>query len=288
MLSVDTSHFKGPIEKSATVHTNDASQRQAVLQMKGKVKTIIDVEPQERFLFSVFKGQGAEREITISNNDEKPLNIIQVITPRKHLTTQLQTITPGKKYKLVVKLNPETPVGSSSETVNLQTDNYQLKVPPIYFSIYVRNLVTASPSTVYFSNQKFENLEKLPESILTRVITVRKQKDAKDFKVEKVTSDAQFVTVDLEEVPPNNATDAKTVANVPKDKIASSGNLSALNPVPEPERPAKESDGRIYKITVKLLKDKLKKGDKLDGSISVLTNDKEVPIVKIPIKGSIL
>ncbi len=256
--------------------------------MKGKVKTIIDVEPQERFLLSVFKGQPAEREITITNNDEKPLNIIQVITPRKNLDTQLQTITPGKKYKLLVKLKPGTPVGSNNETVNLQTDNYLLQVPPIHFSIYVRNLVTATPSTIYFSNQKFETLEKLPDSILTRVVTVRKQKDGKDFKVEKVSSDAQFVTVDLEEVPQVSATDAKAVPNVAKDKPASSGTISPLSPVPAADRLSKEGDGRTYKITVKLLKDKIKKGDRLKGSISVLTNDKEVPVVKIPIVGSIL
>lgn len=213
----------------------------------------MDILPQERYFLSVFKGQGAQQEVTIVNNDGKPLNIDKVTTQTQKLNTQLETIERGKKYKITVKLDPQTPVGHISEVIHVHTDNPNpnLQKIPINFNINIRNLVSATPSVVHFSTHKLENLEKLSESLLTRSVTVKKYKENKEFKVEKVTSDSPFLKLELEEAPAANGEKA-------------------------------------YKIKVTLLKEKVKRGDTLNGSISVVTNDKDVPELKIPVMGKII
>lgn len=232
------------------MQSNDPTQPTATLELKGIVKTIIDILPQDQVFFNALKGESAHQEVTIVNNEEKPLTITKVEGEPKYFKTELQTIEKGKKYKLVATLNTETPVGRFDETVKLHTNHPKFEVIPIKFNVFVRSVVSAYPPTVHFGTVKLENVGTGPAHQSSRSVIIRKLKEDKEFKVEKVTSEAAFLKLSFE--------------------------------------PATLGASSAYKITITLVKDKLQKDSPLNSSISVITNDKEVPELKIPVMGKVL
>lgn len=229
---------------------NDPTQPNVFLELKALIKTAIDILPQEQLFFQTFKGQGMQQELTIVNNETKPLSITKVDSSLKYVVTELQPLEKGKKYKLVVKALAQAPLGEYNGQVLVHTNHPKFSTLPVQIVWHVQGLVAAYPPTVQFGTLNLEAWESTSASQATRTLIVKRLMEDKNFKVEKVRSNSPFLKV---------AWQPTTLGN-----------------------------SKAYKITISLVKDKLQKNSPLNGSISVLTNDKEVPELKIPIVGNVL
>lgn len=247
MVKTDT--LRGDVHKSATVLSNDPTSPSVTLEMTGKVITLVDVQPQDKFFLNTYRNEPQKKEITILNNDTKPLTIKKVENNNKNFTTELKTVQPGKEYKLQVTADTSQ-IGKSETVINVHTDHPKFAVIPISFSLQVRTLVGAFPTEVRFGNLKLDALKTAPGSITQRSVIVRRQKDSKEFKIEKATTDSPLFRVELE--------------------------------------PLNVGQPGGYRVRIHLNMEKVKVGDSLDTVITVKTNDKETPELKIPIHGKVV
>src|SRR5262249_48887747 len=208
------------------------------------------VQPQDKFLLNLYRNEAKPQEITITNNDTKPMTIKKVENNNTNFKTDLQTVRPGKEFKLVVNVDTAT-LGKTEGVINVHTDHPKFSVIPISFSVWVRSLVGAIPNEVRFGNMKLDALKATPGNMAMRSIIVRKSKDAKDFKVEKVETDVPVFKVELEPVSTGPSVGG-------------------------------------YRIKIQLDMEKAKPGDSLEGTVTVKTNDKETPELKIPVHGKVV
>src|SRR5208282_1266242 len=59
--------------------------------------------------------------VRLTCQGEQPIELSDPVPSSKSFTAELQTVTPGKEYKLVVTALPPFTVGSASLTVSLKT-----------------------------------------------------------------------------------------------------------------------------------------------------------------------
>ena len=76
--SLDTSHYKGPITKSVSVTTSDATQSGIVLTLKVDVVSVIDVTPTDAPRLEGKIGELKPVELTVSAVDGKPFDVLRV------------------------------------------------------------------------------------------------------------------------------------------------------------------------------------------------------------------
>jgi hypothetical protein len=101
-LTIDLKGYEGPFFKSANVLTNDPQTPHFTLHLKGRVRPVIEFKPSS---IVEFKGQ---------NPDEKSVDMIATVQPFKilriesnlkdRLNTQIETLIPGKHYRLKISL----------------------------------------------------------------------------------------------------------------------------------------------------------------------------------------
>lgn len=221
----------------------------ATLEMTGKVIALVDVQPQDKIFFNSYRNEPQKKEVSIINNDKKPLNIKKVENSIKNVSTELQTVKAGKEYKLIITADTSA-LGKSDGTITVRTDHAKFAAIPITVSLWVRSQVGAFPTEVRFGNLKLEALKTAPGAVTSRSVIVRRQKDAKDFKIEKAMSDAPMFKVELE--------------------------------------PLNTGPAGGYRVKIQLDLNKVKPGDTLESFITVKTNDKETPELKIPVRGKIV
>jgi hypothetical protein len=248
-LKIDTNNLIGEVETGVIFSTNDPQNPEIELKMSGLIKPIIDVRPMADVFFSVYKGKSTEKSVTIINNYKDPLQINKIESNSDRFSHQLKTIKEGHEYKLLVKVNPKASLGRTMEKVVLFTNNEKMPQLQIGVNIFVKDDVYNFPDDINFGTIDLKKLKKNPQLLDLLFQTILvKRREGKG-------SDFQI----------------KLEHNIPFISI----------------KKDPDSGSETYRLDVSLVLDKMTKG-KIDTFIKVITNDKEVPEIKIPVKGEII
>lgn len=122
-FSLNSSKLNGPYEKMITVTSNDPSNPQLKLKLKGEVKQYVSVVPSTANFGKVFGGESQERVLKITNNTEKPLELtLTEVPPNSKFKFELVPTEPGKAFDLKVSLPPSTEQGNLNTQVKLNTN----------------------------------------------------------------------------------------------------------------------------------------------------------------------
>jgi hypothetical protein len=250
---VDTTNFAGPIAKTVTLETNDASAPTAQITITAIVKPYVDAYPAGYVRFNMLQGDSEKQTVTIYSEDEEPFEITKVESPQEWIKADArkaagEDIVPkiGKagqtQYKVDITVGgPETKVGPLAEKVHILTNSKHQ--PDFWVSVsgVVRPTFRVEPTGVNFG-------EVAPtDTAATRTIVLRSNdlKTPENFVVTKAESGVAGVTALVK----------------PTDKKGE------------------------YEVTLQVAKDA--KPGVLDGNVLIQTNDKVKPTVTIPVKGSV-
>jgi hypothetical protein len=254
ILAIDTSKSEGLVEGSATLHTNELRRPQLELKMAGVVQPPpIEIKPRA-MLITGFMGNAPEQSVTILNKEEKPLTITGTNYHSQRFQAGLQTITPGKEFKLNVKVNPKAVHGLSKEAIFLSTnktdpDYAQIRLP---VDIAILRDVFLVPELVYFGKINLAEIKELGEEAIEV-----KRKLTQTLKVKRRHIEGTDFQISL-------------IHNIPFIKIEQTP----------------KSGSETYVLEVSLIPEKLVPG-KFERFIRVKTNDKQVPELKIPVVGDV-
>jgi hypothetical protein len=247
-LTVKTADLHGLVQKTATVQSNDPAKPMMTLTLKATIKQLIDIQPSPFINIRVSKGEPVQGTVTLVNNGNSPLKILDVKSANPEFTTKVKALEQGKRYELQAKLNSKTPTAPARFNTTLTVTTNNEKQPelhiPVMAAIVAR--VEASPDRLTYRID-LASIDKNPQNsyMLNRSVMVRGQEQG--FKVTKVESTLPFVQLELT---------------------------------------APTQQGMPYSVKVSLVKDKLKKGP-FSGDVIVRTNDKEFAELKILLSGDV-
>lgn len=105
-FSIASQKLHGRFEKAVTITTNDPVTPNLRLRLRGVVKRYLDLAPASVQFPKLFGGEPSQREVTITNNTEQPLELTLDKSPGKGFDIQITPVKPGQVYKITVIAKP--------------------------------------------------------------------------------------------------------------------------------------------------------------------------------------
>ena len=201
---LDTSQVNfssGPYEGQVVLYTNDPTQPEILLTFQGKVVPPIEFDPFPAFFVSTVRGQPKAASIQILNRQPEPLDILRIDSPSKRFAVNLQTLEPGRRYRLELTLPGEGAAGKKIDTITLFTSSERRPVLKIPANTRITERVYTAPEQLDFgliSEAKLQSNPKLLEQLAQTLMVY--QVGGKDFQV-SVQTDVPFLRLSPERSP---------------------------------------------------------------------------------------
>jgi hypothetical protein len=160
-VTVDTTHFSGPITKTITIVTNTPGTPTMVLSLDATISTPISIA-NTSLLFPAVEdpNETATRATTIRAEVADTLRLTDLQSDSPLFAPQLREVIPGKEYELVVKTVPPLPEGTQAGRITLHTSNKEMPVLSINAVVTVLPALQIAPSAFTFYAPKLAAAEK--------------------------------------------------------------------------------------------------------------------------------
>lgn len=148
-VSIDSAKRKGHVETTVTVESNDPQTPQLVLKIKGDVKPVFEMKPPTGITFGRLTADQVEtRSIEITNVSGLPAELALSNTI-ENFDVKLETLEPGKKFKLTATTKPPMKVGLVHAQAVFKTGHEKMKELKVAISGTVAPRVSVMPPVLY-------------------------------------------------------------------------------------------------------------------------------------------
>lgn len=244
----DTTGVRGAVEGRAVLELNDPDTPQVTFVMTAVVNPAIEFLPYQAVFASVYQGETGRRTVRIVNNRERPLGISRLEQQGEHFHAAITPVESGKLYELAVTVPATVPPGRYTEAVFLYTDDPKLPRLMVPVNVLVKPDVYANPEAIEFGRVASKELADKPSLVDLLTQSVIVRKRSGRFSITSVTSDISFLSIR--------------------------------------RSPDGEGSSESFRIDVALTKDRLQRGP-INGTIRILTDDKQFPELIVPVRGEI-
>ena len=201
-VKLDTTGLKGHFEGKVGVVFNDDAAPEAVLGFEGEIAPVIEFLPWGPVFFvGARRGEAREQAIEIINRQPEPIEILKVTHSTERFTTRLDTIEPGRRFRLTLSVKPDGPGGRHSEPILITTSSPSLPTVTVTANTLLVERVYTFPDTVDFGVFRMSDIKKTPD-LLERIAQTLMvyQYGGTDFRIE-IRSDLPFLAVQTERGP---------------------------------------------------------------------------------------
>lgn len=197
--TLNTKKYRGRLNKSIMVSTNDPSQEKVTLYMRCSVLGV-KVLPVARAYFYKTSGESQTKELEMATIGEGPITIYarpsnpNIVVRLEKLVNTAKPLNKSeywKQYKLYITIPENFPEGRFAETVTLVTDSEYHSTIKIPVTGQVTPTVVVSPTSVRMRTAQGGNF---PE----KNIKVTKKR-GNGFKISKVITDPKTLKSQLSE-----------------------------------------------------------------------------------------
>lgn len=194
-VEFDSTRFSGPITKRITITTNDATSPKTVVTIKGTVIVDVEFKPTSVFFPNAKMGTSSTRTINLSTKklDSLEIDNLQVNIENDCVTAVLEKTDDKNLAINVIADGTKFPPGKARFSGYLTFDTNSKTQPTIRIpvTINVRRPVKATPNSAYF----FASKQGKTREVSIRVISNENQ----DFKITDMSSDLEFINVEMKE-----------------------------------------------------------------------------------------
>lgn len=171
------------------IHKNDAT---------------IEVLPRPCFYVTTQHGESKTASVEIVNHDSEPLRILGIAHSNSCFRTLLQTNQLGRRYKLSLTINSNTPPGKQTAAIVVKTSSKKQPVIKILAHLLVRDRVYSLPDRIDFGAIRLSKLTHNPSLVpfLAQTLMVY-QHDGTNFDV-RAQSSLDCLTVATELAKPGD------------------------------------------------------------------------------------
>lgn len=189
----DTHGYNLEVEGQTLLLLNDPEQPRVMLTTSGEVRAPIEVLPLPALYLSQYQGEPASGSLEIRSNQAVPLQITQLEPKGTHFQASLETLEAGKRYRLLVQVPEDTPVGRYREAVLLHTDDPARARLNIEVNTLVKADVHISPDTVDFGELSLAELKRQPGKLeLTQQTLIVRNREG-DMQITGLASDLAII-----------------------------------------------------------------------------------------------
>jgi hypothetical protein len=251
---VDTTNFTGPIAKAITLETNDPSNPQSQLTIHAIVKPYVEAHPAGFVRFNMLKGDTEDQYVTLYSEEEAPFEIVKIESPQPWIKVDAKKIDDEKLLAPNVGRK-----GQAQYLLKVEAGGPDAKIGPIADKVHIVTNSTHSPD--YW---------------LTVTGVVRPP-----FRVEPTG-------VNFGQVAPSDPAATRSILlrsnnlKAPESFVVSNVESSVPGVTAAVKPTANKGE---YEVTLQVTKD-AKVGD-VTGDVKIFTNDKTMPVVTIPVSGTI-
>jgi hypothetical protein len=259
---VDTTAFAGPIAKTVTLETNDPTTPTSQLTIHAVVKPYVEAFPAGFVRFNLLQGDADTQSVMLYSEEDEPFQVTKVEVPIdpttnepvKWVKTTFEKVAEGDKAPNVGR------PGQDQYKVNITVGGPDARVGALADKVHI------------LTNSKHQ-----PEYLVSISGVVRPT-----FRVEPSM-------LNFGEVTPNDVSATRMVMlhsnnlKAPESFVVSKAESSVPAMVTTSVKPG--ANKGEYEVTLQIAKD-AKPGD-VDGAVTIYTNDKVNPVVKIPMKATI-
>jgi hypothetical protein len=258
---VDTTAFAGPIAKTVTLETNDPTTPTSQLTIHAIVKPYVEAFPAGFVRFNLLQGEADTQSVMLYSEEDEPFQVTKVelpIDPATNEPVKWVKTTFDKVAEADKAPNVGRP-GQDQYKVNITVGGPNSNVGALAEKVHI------------YTNSKHQ-----PDYFVSISGVIRPT-----FRVEPSM-------LNFGEVTPNDVSATRMVMlhsnnmKAPESFVVSKAesNVSAITTSVKPSANKGE-----YEVTLQIAKD-AKPGD-VDGAVTIYTNDKVNPIVKVPMKATI-
>ncbi len=148
-LQFNSTGFNGTIAKTVIVISNDPSQTNVVLQIKGLIWKPLEVTP-TMAAFNVYsEGQTNDtRILRIVNHLDESIELSDVKSTNQSFQAKLKTVRPGKEFELHITAVPPFTSNTTVATVSVKTSAPQMPLINVSAYIMVQQPVLVAPAQI--------------------------------------------------------------------------------------------------------------------------------------------
>lgn len=173
-LSVDTKRFKGPMKKTAKVHSN-ASTQPVVLTMQGTVEQVFVTDPESPRIEVVRGSEAPTSKITLRNVSDRRAKVLEVTSQNTVIEDPtLKEIEPGKLYEVDfgIALTDKRSFFYENLLVKFETEGQETELS-VRVTIVVKKRIDVSPRSAYFPRQQTDLLKVPNAPPLVKEVTIK-------------------------------------------------------------------------------------------------------------------
>jgi len=162
-FKLDTSHLSGPFQGEILVFLDESTEPEIELTFEGQVIPLIDVIPLPAFFVAARIGESKRASVEIINHETQPLSIQRIEHSIERFTTDLETIEPGRRYRLTLSLKPDGPAGKMSETILVRNSSKSMPVLLIQANTFLHRRVYTFPDVVDVGAIRLSDIRSSPQ-----------------------------------------------------------------------------------------------------------------------------
>ncbi|MCH7595734.1 MAG: DUF1573 domain-containing protein, partial [Planctomycetes bacterium] len=147
-FAMNSTKLRGTFQKSITISSNDPLTPKLRLKLKGTVKRYVDVSPMSASFGRITDQEERTRELTITNNTDKPLVLTLNKPSTDYFTFEIVEKDPGKRYGLRVTAKPPFTTGPMRTILKIDTNIEKQKQIEIRANAVVPPRLEVQPTSV--------------------------------------------------------------------------------------------------------------------------------------------
>ena len=179
---------KGEFRGSVVVNFRNEGSKPVFFGITGKIVPAFDFDPFPVFFVSTQRGQPKTDSIEITGHEAEPFEILGVKHTSSRFTTQVETLQPGRRYRLSLTMKGDGPAGHMSDTITLATSSRKHPLLEIRANTNLNERVHAFPDTVDFGTISIEYLKTSPERVGALTTSLMLYQDGgSDFQISAET-----------------------------------------------------------------------------------------------------
>jgi len=250
-VSFNPSRFNGVVEKRVTIVSNDPENPRMVVSIRAEVLTDLSVVPESVMVPKLNRQTPQVQEITVSAEKLANLEITELKADQEFLKPTMEKLD-AKRVKIMVSLDgSKVPAGDAraSGNVTFQTNSQAQREVRIPFTVMMETPVSVQPTAVYMFGTRSGTAREVVLSVAGR--------EGEKLEISKVSFDVKM-TVDGGQ---------PAAADIFRYELTPAG---------------------VDRASLKVILSEKATPGRFEGQILLQTNSKEMPEVRVPLRGNVI
>lgn len=162
-VRLDTTKADGPYEGEIIVFLDaDGTTSERTFEVRGRIVAPIEVSPRAAVFLRAVRGERDEASVELVGHESAPFRVERVESASSRVTTRIEPIELGRRYRMHFTLQPGAPLGRAQEPIVVHTSSRSAPEVRIAAYTFVHERVHTFPDVVDLGAIRRSDLRREP------------------------------------------------------------------------------------------------------------------------------